>query len=200
MGGPGSGNRFRWSAKGTVEASKQIDIRRLNRDKLLRPGNSLNVAWSFRHKPDEKITINVERNRIRLIYHVQRGETGWEAVDQPVNITRTPCHYGGSRPWFFCPECDRRVAVIYGVGKYFLCRHCHTLAYQSQNLNQADRLMEEARKIRRRLGAGEGLGDLIVFKPKHMHQKTFDRLRHKVRNLEGRFWSIMAERFGDISR
>jgi len=199
MGGSGSGRWFRHSTKRIVENSNTIDIRRLHRDGLLEPGNSLSMEWSFRGKPDGEITINVEHHRMRLVYYTKREDKEWEAVDQPVNITWTPCHYGGSRPWFFCPECDRRAAVIYGAGKYFLCRHCHTLVYQSQNSNKADRLMATARKIRRRLGADERIREPIVFKPKNMHQKTFDSLRHKVRRMEGQFWSIIAESFGDIS-
>ena len=197
MGGSGSGRWFRHGAKRIVETSNVIDIRHLHRDGLLEPGNFLRLVWSRRGQPVGHISVHVEHHRIRLMYRLEKGEDGWQAFDQTVNITRTPCHYGGSRPWFFCPACYRRVAVICGVGTYFLCRHCHNLAYQSQNSDKADRLIEKTRKIRRRLGADERLGEPVVFKPKNMHQKTFDRLRHKVRRTEGQFWSIMAGNLGD---
>jgi hypothetical protein len=55
-----------------------------------------------------------------------------------VEIVSTPCHFGGKRYWFICPlvrggvPCRRRVGVLYGAGKYYGCRRCHDLAYQSQ--------------------------------------------------------------------
>ena len=41
-----------------------------------------------------------------------------------LQVTSTACHYGGSRYWWVCPDCGRRVGCLYWlVGKY-RCRHC----------------------------------------------------------------------------
>lgn len=59
-------------------------------------------------------------------------------MELKVPLTTTPCHFGGKRYWFVCPlykngvYCGRRVGVLYFMGKYFGCRHCGDVAYQSQ--------------------------------------------------------------------
>ena len=35
-----------------------------------------------------------------------------------------------------------------------------------------------------------------MFKPKGMHQKTFDRIRWEIEEIEAGFWIATAERFG----
>lgn len=55
-----------------------------------------------------------------------------------VNLTTSICHFGGERYWFLCPLkrsgmwCGRRVAKLYLVGKYFGCRECYDLTYDSR--------------------------------------------------------------------
>jgi hypothetical protein len=109
---------------------------------------------------------------------------------------RTSCNYGGQRTWFLCPRCWQRVAVLYGAGKYFWCRHCYDLTYSSQQESRQDRLMRKARKIRARLGASNDFTKPILFKPKNMHQKTFDRLRREADHASHLSLIIMAQRLG----
>jgi hypothetical protein len=103
MGGPGSGMWLRWDKKGTVEDYQCLDIRKLRREHEINPGDS--------------ITVEYER----------RGEQ----VAQEICLDWTHCTYGGYRPWLVCGNCGRRVVVLYGVGKYFACRHCYDLTYRS---------------------------------------------------------------------
>jgi hypothetical protein len=56
--------------------------------------------------------------------------------------------------------------------------------------------MRKARKIRERLGANNDLMEPILFKPKNMHQKTFDRLRKEAEQAENLGWIIAGQRFG----
>ena len=88
----------------------------------------------------------------------------------------TPCHYGGRRPWFRCPQCDRRVAVLALGGRLFLCRHCYRLPYSSQCEAPVDRLYRKARKIHDKVGASHNLMEPVWRKPKGMHWCTFERL------------------------
>jgi ribosomal protein S27AE len=96
-----------------------------------------------------------------------------------VQLSRSPCHYGGERVWFLCPDCDKRVAVLALHGSRFVCRHCHKRPYGSQQEGYVDRMQRKARKVRKRLGATDNLMESIWRKPKGMHQKTFDRLRRE---------------------
>ncbi len=55
---------------------------------------------------------------------------------QEVDITSTIGSFGGFVYWFICPGCKRRVKKIYLFQNenIFICRHCHHLAYRTQNL------------------------------------------------------------------
>jgi len=61
--------------------------------------------------------------------------------DYKVQLTTTPCNYGGERYWFVCPVskngiyCGKRVGTLYKAGDYFACRHCYNLTYSSRNLS-----------------------------------------------------------------
>lgn len=59
-------------------------------------------------------------------------------LDYKIQLTTTPCNFGGQRYWFICPlikndiPCNCRVGVLYAAGKYLGCRKCHDLAYLTQ--------------------------------------------------------------------
>lgn len=125
MGGYGSGNWLRWNSKSTTESQHRIDIRWLKKQGYLRPGKFGSLSWSRGDKKTGSIGFRMEADRMFLNYRHRPHDGEWENVVQTVSFDRTPCNYGGHRSWFLCPQCCRRVAVIYGAGKYFLCRHCH---------------------------------------------------------------------------
>ena len=59
--------------------------------------------------------------------------------------------------------CGRRVAILYS--ELFACRHCHRLAYDSQNETPYLRAIRRVRKIRMRLGAGFSFAESFPDKP-----------------------------------
>lgn len=177
MGGFGSGRRLQRSGRATTESCRQLAIGWLQKQGCLVPGTKGSLIWSRGEDRTGAIDYRMESGRMLLSYRIRWSGGEWEPVEQTIAFDRTPCHYGGSRPWFLCPHCCKRVGVLYGGGKYFLCRHCSGLAYGSQQEDKPDRLRRKARKIRQRLGVSNNLLEPILFKPKHMHQTTFDRLR-----------------------
>ena len=82
--------------------------------------------------------------------------------------------------------CDRRVAKLYGPGRYFLCRHCYRLAHSSQSEDAQRRSMRRATKIRQRLGGNAGTASPLPPKPKGMWQRTYERLREQAFDAEER--------------
>jgi hypothetical protein len=198
MGGYGSGRWFSYGGKTTTENQHRIDIRWLKKQGNLHPGNRGSISWSQGDTKTGSIGYRIEKDRMILNYRHRAHGGEWEPVEQAISFDRTPCNYGGTRTWFLCPRCLKRVAVLYGAGKYFFCRHCYGLAYASQQEGKADRLLRKARKIRRRLKASENFFEPILFKPKNMHQKTFDRLRHEADFTHNLSCLIMAQQLGMI--
>jgi CCR4-NOT transcriptional regulation complex NOT5 subunit len=70
------------------------------------------------------------------------------------------------------------VGILACAWGYFRCRHCHRLKYGSQLETDLDRANRKVQKLKARLGGKTWL------KPKRMHQKTFDRLTHRLIEAE----------------
>jgi hypothetical protein len=183
MGGVGSGNWYRYDKKSTTGDCHSVDVRYLHREGLLESGRWFSLRWSRADRETGSIGAVVEGSetpeRVILTYRHRRGSgEEWEDVRESVPLTWTVCNYGGERPWFTCPgaACGRRVAVLYGPGKYFLCRHCYDLAYQSQRDNGVYRALHRAQDIRRRLGGSANMMEPFPEKPKGMHWQTYQGL------------------------
>ena len=80
---------------------------------------------------------------LRLVYYSPLGiYNAQERINSTIFLTSTPCNYGGKRYWFICPlfnngaACGKRVGVLYKVEKYFGCRHCFNLTYDSRRENR----------------------------------------------------------------
>lgn len=104
---------------------------------------------------------------------------------QEIALTSTPCHYGGTRWWFLCPGCAKRVGVLVLRGQRYVCRHCAEVSYRSQAADAISRSWRRQRRLERRLGA-----DPLV-KPTGMHWSTFHRLRTEIQQIEAarmRIW------------
>jgi hypothetical protein len=125
---------------------------------------------------------------VTLSYRTRRHESEeWTNKEYPVTVEWTRCNYGGERAWFRCPAmgCGRRAAILYG-GSIFACRHCHNLAYDSQNETSHSRALGKAQAIRVKLG-GEPAGNFPP-KPKGMHWRTYWHWRQKADDAEDRSW------------
>jgi hypothetical protein len=182
MGGPGSGNWYRWNKCTTLDEVKQLDVRRLHRQGALQPWVRATVTWHRGEHETGAVRVAMVNGHLVIEYHYRgRGHEDWEDVRQVIALDWTPCHYGGQRPWLLCPGCQRRVAILYGEGKWFLCRHCYELPYGSQQETAQDRHYRKVRKIRDRLGASHNLMESIWpwNKPKGMHWRTWERLRQQ---------------------
>ena len=192
----GRGDWYRWDSKTTTESQHRVDIRYMKKRGFLKPGSSGTLTWSRGGEKTGWIRYWTEAEQVTLSYNIRQNGGEWEGIEEKVTLDKTPCNYGGHRTWFLCPRCWQRVALLYGAGKYFWCRQCYDLTYSSQQENRADRLMRKYRKIRARLGASNSFMEPILFKPKNMHQKTFDRLRKEADNASNLSMVIMGQQLG----
>jgi hypothetical protein len=171
--GVGSGSWYRFDKKTTTEECQSIDVRYLHRNGLLRPGRSFSLRWSWAGRQTGSIGgVTHDDSRVTFFYRHRGGMGGeWEDVKETVALEWTPCNFGGERPWFICPgaDCGRRVALLYGRGRYFLCRHCYDLRYESQREDKMHRALRRTQKIRERLGGSANMLEPFPEKPKGMH-------------------------------
>lgn len=193
MGGPGSGNWYRWDKKITTDEVKRIDIRFMKKQGLLKPNTTGTLDWSVRGQPSGSIRYTCYADFLHLDFKHRTSGDEWQPVLQRIPFDRTSCHFGGERLWFLCPHCSKRVGVLYAVGKPFLCRHCHQLPYSSQNSSYLDNLIEQKHKLGERIFQhyeyGEGWG-----KKKGMHWSTFKSLHAKYQDYEQQWNMHLAKR------
>lgn len=116
-----------WHAK--TSQALRLDVRELKRRDWLQRGAVCNLQW----KSGASIgyTVTDDGGAIVLRYRFTFSD-GRRDIEQRVGIQRTPCNYGGERPWFLCPRCWNRVAIIYLHG-WPMCRKCARLAYPWQS-------------------------------------------------------------------
>jgi len=175
-----------------VEACRSIDVNRMHRAGCLAPGWAGQWQWTQEGERVAWISVRTETDRVVFNYRVRRGEGEWHDVNEPVDIVWTPCRFGGARPYFICPgvvngvACGRRVAKLYGPGRYFLCRHCNRLAHASQSEGGWDRVLRRANKVRMRLGGDPGMAAPFPERPKGMWRRTYERLSEQIFDAEMR--------------
>jgi hypothetical protein len=143
MGGYGSGTRS--LRKLTVEECRALDIARLPVSEFAKhlPWPTT-VTWSnyageivasvgYTCEPCDNDSA-VLHFRYAVTHGGERSE-----IDEPIRVGTTLPYFGGVRWWFICPLtakgriCQRRVRKLYlpSGGKYFGCRTCYDLTYDS---------------------------------------------------------------------
>jgi len=110
-------------------------------------------------------------------------------ITQVIEVARTPCPFGGHRPWFWC-SCDRHVLTFYSPnGRPWACRHCHDLTYATRQPIPRHRQVLRARRIRERLGGSINLLEDFPPKPKGMHWRRYHRMREVHDRAYERTWA-----------
>ncbi len=159
--------RYYFDAKTTVEDATQLNIFKLKEFGLLRGYCVSTLTWMRRlsgHKSSIGIFVDTENLYAKVNYTITDRNSGEKTdYDYKISLTTIPCNFGSVRYWFLCPlstngvYCGRRVGTLYLApgGKYFGCRHCYKLSYESRNesrlgrfgqlgyLLKAERQMEE---------------------------------------------------------
>jgi len=202
MGGPGSGDYYRWSKHITKEELRRLDVRIFNKYRWLSTGHSGIYSWTCNDKPSGEIRYAIFERKMILNYQYQEGGEEYKPIKQTVPLSCTRCNYGGERTWFHCPLCNTRVAILYLVSGLFRCRHCHNIPYSSQQEGKLDQLARKARKLRNKLYQKDdifkpdGLATPIYLKPKNLHWKTYERIKSEELALQKTMGRIMVSRWG----
>lgn len=168
---------FYWDKKTTVEEATQLSIYKLKEFGLLRGYAATTLTWTRRSSGKQNsigILVDTEDLYAKVNYTITDRNTGEKTdCDYKISLVTTPCNFGSVRYWFLCPlsvngvYCGRRVAMLYlaSGGKYFGCRHCSNLSYESRNES--------------RLGRFGNIGYFLVA------DRQIDEYREKVKH---RYW------------
>jgi len=143
---------WRYSKKQEADDLKKVEISFFNKHGYLTTSFLTGIiTWSRNGEKTGNISIESSvtiEPYIRFIYTQTDRDTGEKTdLDYKIPLITTPCHFGGIRYWFQCPwyangvYCGRRVGVLYLGGKYFACRHCYNLTYNSRNLGGISKLL-----------------------------------------------------------
>ncbi|MCX5635444.1 MAG: hypothetical protein NTW55_06380 [Planctomycetota bacterium] len=138
--------RYYWSKKDTVEDCTKLSIAKLKEFGLLTGFSSTALTWTYKlsgHKSSVGILVDVmDEPYVKLNYTITDRNSGEKTdYDYKIRLATTQCHFGGVRYWFICPlsrngvSCGRQVGTLFlsSGGKYFGCRHCYDLSYESRN-------------------------------------------------------------------
>ena len=183
---------YRWNAgrpgwRGKCEQHLGLDIRVLARRGRLTPGWYGSQSWTRNGEPSGNISMRAAVDHVWLIYTWTPYGHEPQSFDYPVSVVRTACRYGGTRPWFLCPRCGDRRAVIYGSASdgRFGCRGCMQLAYGSEADDACGRSWRTQRKLAIRLGAKDDTNPHPP-RPKGMHERTYERILDRIWDQEMR--------------
>ncbi len=182
-GGTRSGaGRPRYSL--VAEHAQRIDIRQWHKGGHLREGRLFSWSWNRGGEPAGNISVTVNSGSIRLGYTLT-DSNGQRDGSQTITTTSTPCHYGGSRPWFTCPVCRDRAGLLYMRWGRFACRHCQRVAYQSQSGSALDRVCNRYHRLAAKVEDG---------KPKWQRWATFNLLLARYSDASEQFDGLLCER------
>ena len=145
--------RSPWSDRKTVEECTSISISDLLNRGIFEKKRGYLVPWSpyalgrevssiaywVKTGPEGNIFLQVSYKMPSWFYDIK------VPLDYVIELTTTTCNFGGKRHWFICPlringlPCRRRVGKLYlpPGEKYFGCRSCYNLTYQSCKEHQS---------------------------------------------------------------
>lgn len=127
-----------------------------------------------------RLGLPVDRESVALVVNSRANQ---QKITLP--LAWTDCNYGGRRPWWRCPSCGRRCAVLLRRGGRYACRSCHGLSYRSQrckkDLFPVEKAERRLARISKRLGLDcQAKGELKNHPPQQrpvgMHRRTYERL------------------------
>lgn len=161
MGGCGSG---RSAEKAIFENGSHVDLDRLIRDGLIRPGcRSGSVVWRSGRTGEQTASVaytaRMDVDTGSGLFEIRYSTTDWHSdrhdVHQQVPLEGEPQPFGGWRWYFRCPVTGSRCRKLYYLpgGRRFAARAAWRAHYLSQRQSPHDRTITQAQNLRERLPA-----------------------------------------------
>jgi hypothetical protein len=206
MGAKGSGRHYRFDTRLYTEDFRNIDIREFNQRGWLDNKEPSTLTWSRRGEKIASVQFLVrtrvkfpeEMPNIRMKYNVRKNAGAWQELDYKINLTTTECNFGGVRYWFICPDCNKRVCVLY-ADIMFKCRSCLGIVHKSRNESALDQATRRLKKEKDNLWPELDLSlfDSVrsLYRPKWMRLNTYVKKKIKLIGLESKLDKLIIDRF-----
>jgi hypothetical protein len=168
-----------------VEDCRSINVNRWSKEGLLAEGNNSRWIWKdYQGAVKASIDVLALDDGLELSYTINPRREHPKNICYRVPIVSTKCNFGGKRPWFMCPRCNRRVGKLFLKNEHFLCRHCNDLTYACRNESEAFRLLRKVQRTNDRLLGPAPPNELLGSRPKGMHWKTYHKIAHRIKLLD----------------
>lgn len=158
---------------------RSVDVRRFAREGMLARSGWHGWRWTNDGVQVASISFIVDPSARSIRFEYRQTVDG-KARDIKVTAwtETTPCHFGGVRWWWRCPNCSRRCARLFLVTGGMGCRACLRMIYASQREDAVGRSWRRTQKIERVLGIDGGSGR------RRMQEKTRERLHDALEREE----------------
>jgi len=176
-----------------------IDLARLKRHGILADSAPRILTWTRGREDAGQIRIIAVERGVHLNYRVTKHSGECHDIDELIPYVWSPTQFGGRRQWLQCPGCWKACRVLYRGDTRFRCRRCLHLRYGSQYEPPGLGGVDQADKIRKRLGDTVGSAfeqDEFPPKPKGMHWTTYRRLKRRYDRYQFRWTRAATARFG----
>jgi hypothetical protein len=129
-------SRYSYATTPSVEQTVDLSMSWLKKHGYLDGWKSGGMEWKqFGKKNSVGFIVDTEKMYINFFCTYTDRSGNREEQDYKAHIVSVTPHFGGKRYYFICPivGCFKRVSVLYlpPGGKYFGCRKCHRLQYES---------------------------------------------------------------------
>ena len=159
------------------EQLQWIGVRDLSRRQLLNRQSSFTWSWSRGGEATGSISVNVYPQCAASLVYTVTDDAGAHNINDRLSLIYKPCNFGGERPWFQCPRCTRKVAMLYLRGGRFACRRCQRVSYRSQAEDVMSRAWRKQRWIEETIGEDWQ-------RPSGMRQHTHARLLDQLADCQ----------------
>ena len=163
-----------WERPGHLEGYPALDVTLLKRDGYLSPG-----------EPPRLLGWGDGNGGLLGAVHVVAGHHAIDVLGHlglvanfrtSVRLDRTRCTTGGTRPYLLCPQCAHRRLRLYIAGDELQCRVCLGVPYTMATLGRLERLQEQRRRARLRVGQTIYGVPQDPPKPRYMRWEKWERL------------------------
>jgi hypothetical protein len=124
---------------------------------------------------------------------------------QTILMDRIQNGFGGTRPFWLCPCCSKRVRYLHFKGNCFMCRECAGLNYRSQQATKNSTYYFRAgmQYARRRFDVSAELcefdfTEFVPDRPKGMHLQTYTRRLKRFSRYRDRHAELLLAQMAHI--